>query len=732
MKYIIQNLWILLFLSGLLSCSQEENLDRSDKVGIQVALAAESSVSIVSRSSTPVNQDAYKEFDLLITKQTSGEIIFNGKCPTTVIPVFNGIYDVAVSRGEDVLIGRSPYYKGETEVEVNDNLANADVTCTLGNALVSAVFPEDSEMKKMFSSYAIKVVVREDALNITTAEDEKKVYFRADVPVSFYFEAEKLNGSKISEKLDHEDLPNTFKAAQHCILHLAFDSDLTVDVTKAEVVTETIEETIPVEWLPSPKVSSTGFDDNNSLLLYETQGITNNVSIDFKVASALQELKFTLNLSDESLASYNKEYVLSEMNDNDIAQLNLLGINLPAIGSSENVKMELTPQFVNSLKAKNEGVANNVITITDVMANYRHLGTSVSDPSIPQPVSYTIAVEKPEFAISVQPGNVWTKEFTIDPCVVTEGKGNLETIKKDLVFQYREDQNETEWKNCSNQDTRQQIFAEHPEVRNYKVRALYRGVLTSNEVNVEMEEPKALPNGNMDAWTESTRLTIYDSWFGQTKYERPYYLPWSLDVNQWWDSNNNVTIKSSVGTPAYIDYKSFPTTSFITPGYGGSGKAAVIRSVAVNDANSEVLGSGSTQGILYVGSTSDDGTMAEGRDWPSRPTYLTFMYQYESYDNEHFGAYIELLSEDGSTIASGNYLSNRESVSSYVKAEILLNYNLNDSLKKASKIKIRFVSVADGESVSTTRQTVSIPAGSYKIYGGSVLTVDDITLIYDR
>lgn len=714
MKYIIHNLWILLFLLGLLSCSQEENLDRSDKVGIQVALAAESSVSIVSRSSTPVNQDAYKEFDLQITKQTSGEIIFNGKCPTTVIPVFNGIYDVAVSRGEDALIGRSPYYKGETEVEVNDNLANADVTCTLGNALVSAVFPEDSEMKKMFSSYAIKVVVREDALNITTAEDEKKVYFRANVPVSFYFEAEKLNGSKISEKLDHEDLPNTFKAAQHCILHLAFDSDLTVDVTKAEVVTETIEEIIPVEWLPSPKVLSTGLDDYNSLSLYETQGITNNVSIDFKVASALQELKFTLNLSDESLASYNKEYVLSEMNDNDIAQLKMLGINLPAIGSSENVKMELTPQFVNSLKAKNEGVANNVITITDVMANYRHLGTSVSDPSIPQPVSYTIAVEKPEFTISVQPGNVWTKEFTIDPCVVTEGKGNLETIKKDLVFQYREDQNEAEWKNCSNQDTRQQIFAGHPEVRNYKVRALYRGVLTSNEVNVEMEEPKALPNGNMDAWISSSR------------YNQPYYQPWSVD--KWWDTNNNVTMPKSYLT--YINYKCFPTTTYTESGV--SGKAAVIRSVAVGSLNSEVLGSGSTQGILYVGSTSDDGTMAEGRDWPSRPTYLTFMYQYESYDNEHFGAYIELLSEDGSTIASGNYLSNRESVSSYVKAEILLNYNLNDSLKKASKIKIRFVSVADGESVKTDKQTVSIPAGSYKIYGGSVLTVDDITLIYDR
>lgn len=729
MKYIIHNLWILLFLLGLLSCSQEENLDRSDKVGIQVALAAESSVSIVSRSSTPVNQDAYKEFDLQITKQTSGEIIFNGKCPTTVIPVFNGIYDVAVSRGEDALIGRSPYYKGETEVEVNDNLANADVTCTLGNALVSAVFPEDSEMKKMFSSYAIKVVVREDALNITTAEDEKKVYFRANVPVSFYFEAEKLNGSKISEKLDHEDLPNTFKAAQHCILHLAFDSDLTVDVTKAEVVTETIEEIIPVEWLPSPKVSSTGFDDNNSLSLYETQGITNNVSIDFKVASALQELKFTLNLSDESLASYNKEYVLSEMNDNDIAHLKLLGINLPAIGSSENVKMELTPQFVNSLKAKNEGVANNVITITDVMANYRHLGTSVSDPSIPQPVSYTIAVEKPEFTISVQPGNVWTKEFTVDPCVVTEGKGNLETIKKDLVFQYREDQNEAEWKNCS--DGLIQKFTDVPEVKSYKVRALYDDRLTSNVIDIMLETPDQVPNGNMDEWSDITLEIKYYL----NKYNQPCFLPWSESNASWWDTNNYESMPSNLPSVGNENYKCFPTSTYLVPGRGNTGCAAVLRTINADGFTSWSNAAAGTnfRGVLFSGYTDRDGTMHEGRAFNSRPTKMMFYCKYDSYDNERFGAYVKLYNGEN-LVASGEYISERKSINDFISIEIPITFIQNSI--KATSIQIKFCSVALGDTPAVQKNvSVNVPEGSdkrYNVHAGSKLTIDDITLIYDR
>ena len=179
----------------------------------------------------------------------------------------------------------------------------------------------------------------------------------------------------------------------------------------------------------------------------------------------------------------------------------------------------------------------------------------------------------------------------------------------------------------------------------------------------------------------------------------------------------------------YPNYKCFPTTTYTEESI--SGKAAVIRSVSVNGWNSEILGTGKNRGIFYVGSTADNGTMTEGREWNSRPSQLTFMYKYESYDNEHFGVYIELLSEDGTIIASGEFLSNEGiSVSSYEKVEIMLNYT-NSSLK-ASKIKIRFTSVADGESISTRKQTISIPAGSYKIYGGSVLTIDDISLIYDK
>ena len=457
-----------------------------------------------------------------------------------------------------------------------------------------------------------------------------------------------------------------------------------------------------MEWLPAPKVSATGFDENKTLTIYETVA-PDAASIDFEVAQPLQDLSFTLNFEDEQFTSLNKDYQLSTMTDEEKIALSDAGITLPLIGSNEP-KIAFSQAFNARLLSKNDGVVNNKITINSVQANNRENKDEA-------PLTYIIAVHKPEFSVSVLPGNIWTKEFIAEEITVEEGKGDLGIIKKDLVYQYQD--SDGEWKNCSNQDSRQQIFAEHPQHRNYKVRALYRNVLASNEVDVELEEPKALPNGNMEEWISSTR------------YKQPYYQPWSNEA--WWDTNNNETMSKSYLT--YPNYKCFPTTTY-TDG-GVSGKAVVIRSVAVNGWNSEVMGEGKTRGVFYAGSTSEDGTMTEGREWFSRPSQLTFMYQYDSYDNEHFGVYVELISQDGTIIASGQFVSTQGvSISNFEKVEVPLNYM--DSSLKAGKIKIRFVSVADGESVSTRKQTISIPAGSYKIYGGSALTVDDITLVYDK
>lgn len=707
MKYIKS---IYIGLVGLLMTACQTEQWEASQGSLCITLAEDVSIST---KSTPaeLGKPTEERFTLNIIKESTGENIYNGTYKQT-IPAYTGAYTVTATYGTDFVIALdSPYYKGEAtgvEVEVNQSTP-VTLTCKVANALASVAYGEGQKDKfdELFSTYGVEVKVGNSSVTIgRNGSTTQSAYYRAGSTPTFTFKGTlKENSQNVSMEITSDELTaDAFQAGQHCKLTLSLKpatAGAIITVEKVEVETVTISETIPVEWLPAPKINATGFDENKSLTIYET-GDAASASIDFTVSQPLQDLSFTLNFADENLSALNKTYQLSTMTDEEKIALSDAGITLPLIGSNDP-KITFPDTFIAKLQSQNNGIVNNAITINSVTANNR---TNTDGAQ-----TYTIAVHKPEFSVSVLPGNIWSKEFTVEEITVEEGKGNLEKIKENLVYQYQDA--DGNWNNCSNQDTRQQIFTEHPQNRNYKVRALYRGSLASNEVDVEMEEPKALPNGNMDEWISSTR------------YNQPYYQPW---VNEaWWDSNNNVTMPQSYST--YPNYKCFPTTTYTEESI--SGKAAVIRSVSVNGWNSEILGTGKNRGIFYVGSTADNGTMTEGREWNSRPSQLTFMYKYESYDNEHFGVYIELLSEDGTIIASGEFLSNEGiSVSSYEKVEIMLNYT-NSSLK-ASKIKIRFTSVADGESISTRKQTISIPAGSYKIYGGSVLTIDDISLIYDK
>ena len=707
MKYIKS---IYIGLVGMLMTACQTEQWESPQGSLCITLAEDVSVST---KSTPaeLGKPTAEVFTLNIIKESTGENIYNGTYQQT-IPAYTGAYTVTATYGTDFVIALdSPYYKGEAtgvEVEVNQSTP-VTLACKVANALASVAYEEGQidKFNELFSTYGVEVKVGNSSATIgRNGSTTQSVYYRAGSTPTFTFKGTlKENNQNVSMEITSDQLTaDAFQAGQHCIFTLSLEpttAGAIITVKKVEVETVTISETIPVEWLPAPKINATGFDENKTLTVYET-GDATSASIDFTVSQPLQDLSFTLNFADENLSVLNKTYQLSTMTDEEKITLSETGITLPLIGSSDP-KITFPDTFIAKLQSQNNGVVNNTITINSVTANNRTNADGAQ--------TYTIAVHKPEFSVSVLPGNIWSKEFTVEEITVEEGKGNLEKIKENLVYQYQDA--DGNWKDCSNQDTRQQIFAEHPQNRNYKVRALYRGSLVSNEIDVEMEEPKALPNGNMDEWISSTR------------YNQPYYQPW---VNEaWWDSNNNVTMPKSYLT--YPNYKCFPTTTYTEESI--SGKAAVIRSVSVNGWNSEVMGTGENRGIFYVGSTADNGTMTEGREWSSRPSQLTFMYKYESYDNEHFGVYIELLSEDGTIIAFGQLLSDRGvSTSSYEKAEIMLSYT-NNSLK-ASKIKIRFTSVADGESISTRKQTISIPAGSYKIYGGSVLTIDDISLIYDK
>lgn len=726
MKYIkLLSLGLLCLSIG--SCQQDDWAVSDSQTGFYISLA-DADVQTETRS-TPqeLGKPTTDNFTLKIVNSASGKSIYDAGYTKDIIKASAGVYDVTTSFGDNaVLAFDAPYYEGKKEdiaIEEGDT-ASVTVECAVANALASVTFEDSEKFKELYSSYAVEVAVENSSLKLEDG-DKRSAYYRANSKPTFTFKGVlKANGKSVEALLEDKTLsdPATFAAKAHCRLTLALKEmvpGIIPTIVKTEVDTVTVSETLPMEWLPAPKVSATGFSENRTLDVYETAPTEAN--IDFTLSSPLQDMDFSVNFADENLQSLNGDYTLSTLTNEQRLDFINAGIDIPIIGE-DKPSVRFSNTLTGALLATNEGVVNNTFTLKSVKANDR----TNADGAL----TYTIATHKPEFTVSVLPGNIWTKEFTVEEITVEEGKGNLEEIKKSLVYQYQEN---GEWKDCNNQDSRQQVFAEHPSNRNYKVRALYRGALASNEVDVEMEEPKALPNGNMDEWNETTRRVRYFYLFGSKYYEQPFFEPWNDNMEHWWDTNSIATMPETF-TLDYPNHNCFPTVTFLI---NPQGKAAIIRTINTSGSNTSATVVGTNvSGILYAGTTSSDGTLSEGRPWSSRPTQLTFNYKYSSYDNERFGVYVELYADGNSSpIATGTYESiNGESKTEFTSYTIKLEYS-NLELKP-STIKIKFCSVAINDDPAVQKNvSVNVPEGSdkyYNVHGGSVLTIDDISLVYDK
>lgn len=723
------------------SCLQE-TLTESTKGSFQITLLDKTEAIDVQTKASPLKLPASiaDEFHLTITKESNGFVLYEGGYTDEPIPAAAALYTLEATFGENhILEINSPYFVGEASgVEVKANEPTlVELPCRLANALTSVRFGEQDVNRPKFDElyapgYGVKIAIGHYSTVLT--DSMKVAYYKAgtrpaEVSLSFVGVI-KGNGQEVEYPLTTDVFPvlgqaDSYRAGAHIrlVLDLApMATGLIPTIVSAEVNQETIEETFPMEWLPKPQVEARGdFDSNNKILFYETEQPSG--SIKFNSALGLQELKFTIDFNDPTYSALNGDYTLSTMPEAQKQAFAEAGISLPVLdNSAANDSIGVTELMKKLTYTTNESKeVANVIRLTEVKANNKYVENLGG---------YTLSIkQKPAFKVSVQDYNIWSKEFTADKATVTSD--DPEAVYAGIVYQYSEDDRNT-WNVCNDCNTAnyhyRQAFSNHPSNRSIWVRAIFRG-FESNRVMIDMEEPKPLPNGNMDTWTTTTRQTAIDA--SSRVENRPYYLPWGGNVEHWWDTNNNQTMPTSTSAQ-YIEVKSFPSTMFESPGNASSGKAAVIRTLNIGWWNSRAVTGTDYRGVLYVGETDNDGNMVEGRSWLYRPTALSFDYKYQSYDNERFGVYVELFSEE-TKIASGSYESiNNQSFSSYQSKTIQLSYT-NTKLK-ATTIKIKFTSVAINDDPAVDSSvTIYLPDGTKTwTHAGSCLTVDNIQLIYDK
>lgn len=711
-KFLVAALLGVLFVA----CSEEENLSQKGKTGFLVSLTED--VKVDSRK-TPeeLGKPAASQFKLKITNQTTGSELYSGSYTEDLIPASAGMYEIEATYGDNpVLALDAPYYKGTAEADLADGESKTvQVNCKVANALASVVFDNSgtNTFESQFVSYGVRVSV--DTSVTTLTNDGKSAYYRAGSMPVFTFVGTLRNGGGVKEvPLENSNLssPSTFAAGKHCRITLKLSDaapGLRVEISKVEVDSVTINETIPLEWLPKPKVTAEGFTDN-TLSMYETE--TPTAKFNFNLSSALQELKFTLNLADETYQSLNKTYTLSELSEEDRTALTNAGVVLPVIGSKE-ASLDFTGLAAKLTGSTTGDVLSNVITLDEVKANNRVLeGEQV----------YTIQTSAPDFELIVYPGNTWTKQFTANTQII---HGNADVIRKGMTFEYKA--GETNW--ISSRDS---LITGLTPGTNYQVRLKYGKHY--KETNVATYPIIELENGDMEHWTKEGPANNNTYWY--------VMYPWNEeDEKKYWNTINLTTtqdgeVRNSSWNilPPYTWTTYVANSGTISVTDSHSGNAALIRTVGWGS-GSTAAGDASdikhvTPGELYLGSYDLSSHLpVYGIEYKSRPTNVKFWCKYEPKSSDLMIAQIIIMDANGETIGSASVPENESgAIANWTEKTLDIQYT--DLEKEPSKMYILFKSgsltdtnVMDKPSFGNLSDGESV---------GSKLYIDDVELIYNK
>lgn len=721
---IKQNFVLCLVMLSLLtlSCNRADMEEgHIGKSGFLVTLTDD--VRVESRSTSAELEDPLNtDFDLKIIRTSTGETVYDGKFKEDLIQASAGFYQVTASFGTNpVLEVDAPYYEGTvTEVEVRkDTPAQVLVPCKVANALLSVVYGES--IAKVYDSYYVTVAVGEESREI---RDNESAYFRAGSVVNVWFHGTpKGESEERTFELLHEGLTVPLEAGEHAILNLSIEAGVSVSVEKVEVKTTTVSETIPVEYMPKPKLEAEGFS-NNELTFAETE--KKAASVHLKLASPLQELKMRFHFEDAQFASLNdQDYLLSK----DKAALeNALGITLPDVNATD-----ATIDFSNLIAKMqtNAGATTRNVIELDAQANNRWSSDKETDASSRK---LTLNCNKPVFSVVVSSGNIWTKEFKIDGCNVQIG--DFETISSRVQYQYRK-KGDVDWINCD--PSRLVKFDMCPADKEYEVRAVYREGIEAEPLTIQLETPQQLPNSGMEEWHAESLGTfagIPNFW---NKYEFYDFLPYNTgEMDIWWTTNNERSRDYSVSR---VHVTSSPCVSYSESVKHGGNRAALIYTSGHGgkyaSTSNTLYEEGAFAGCLFVGTYSwSSGTenMNLGHTFEARPTSVRFWYNYIPKNSDSFKVYVELKNGE-EIIGTGTFIPSALSAESGWQ-EGIVEVEYVDSPKSATSICVQFLSTdktSFSESDFDKNKSITFPVmESWNAHIGSMLYIDDISLVYDK
>lgn len=725
-------LCLLVLCMVLGGCQSDEETALSGKTGLLITLTDEEHHAYSRTAPSELEDPVTEMFQLKVVYSGTDKSAYKGSCKEFIL-LEEGTYDLTATYGDNpVLALDAPYYTGTLDGQevIKGQMTSASIPCFVANSLLSVIYNKTS-LDKLYESYYVTVSVGSESVNLD-ADSGKSAYFRAGSSVKLVFHGLLSGtGKEVTYDIPDQEQFSNIPVKTHVKVTLGLDesnitSGVGISIEKLETETVSISETIPVEYLPKPKLESDDFV-NNELSFAETE--KKSAVIRLKLSSGLQDLKLKFNSADAKFAGLEqgKEYLLSNPEDKSAVET-ALGITLPEIGATED-SLDFTSLIPKLMTDKGTTVASTVEV--DVEANNRWASEDASANRI-----YTLTCNKPELYLVTNPGNFWSKEFSVDSCDIKTG--DVETISQKLQYQYRKKGDE-QWINCD----RLIQFDDYPADKQYQVRAVYREGIETEPVDVELETPQQLPNSGMEEWYY--QKVHSGGWLSDNIYS---IYPWTNGSDSFWDTNNDFTTRNR-GTFAKT-YNSFPAISFVKNAHSGTW-AAELRSTGNGRGNTlpnNVLEMNRVAGELFTGTVQvntggtdatpigDQYTIDKNRSFNVRPTALSFWYKYVPYGSDTYRALIQLIDAEGNVIIESSYESS-DLKNDWTNAVVRLNYENGKSYAKCTKIFICFSSTINtGENMSYQKGSYSIwldkETNFEPVWYGSILTIDDISLIFDK
>lgn len=711
-RYIhLIGLWILAL--AMVGCQEEEDSALTDGTGLLISLTND--VEVTTKS-TPkeLGEPLKQKFKLKVVNDATPSLkYYEGNYKEGLkVSTPEGRFRLTAEYGTNPILAlNDPYYKGDTIAEVEKGkTTSVSISCKVANALTSVVFGKSTEGQDFtadFSDYRVDVFVEEDENHTYVAPVEikdngKSAYYRAGtIPTFTFVGTVRGTGKPYTFKLENDQLKNAanFAAGKHCKIILTMakaEAGLKVEVSKVKVEEVDITETIPLDWLPKPKLEASKAFENNTLSIVETQTVSDAL-VKLNTATGLQDLKMKFYFTDEQFASLNdKEYLLS--NAEDKAAIEALGIQLPTIGEKGQV-IDFT-SVVNKLLTNNGETTENTVEL-DVKSNNRWSSEDTEANRV-----YTLRCEKPEFGVSVYPGNIWTKEFTMNPLDKSQvTKGNYDIISKDIKYQFSTNNNE--WTDL-NPDLRKDQL--NPG-QTYYVRALYRNTIASEAKEVKTYPQIALENGGLEG--------AYISKGNDNKLAENFG---SLYVWPSWATVNELTCEYAYGAARSFNSRSGSRPSSEIPKVSTGEKSVWISTIG--------YGYGSTTykkvspGELFLGTYNN-----KGIDFCSHPTGLNFYYKYAPFKGDKSDIYIQVLNDE--TVLGEGTLQEVETIGEYKNFTINIVYNSQNIELIPNKLIVVFKSGFNKE-VEQRGKAGALTNYENPAFRGSELYIDDISLIYDK